>query len=124
MRGVSVTNPFVGPRPLAAGDPIFGRDREISELRYLLAAERIVLLYSPSGAGKSSLIAAGLIPKIGARFDVLAPARVGLAPPAGLTAANRYAWSAAASFEQGIPQADRRTSESLAPLCLKDAIEG
>lgn len=46
-------NPFVGPRPLEIGQRIFGRDREIDELYYLLSAERVVLLHSPSGAGKS-----------------------------------------------------------------------
>ena len=37
-------NPFVGPRPLEKGQPIFGRDIEISQLYDLLCAERIVLL--------------------------------------------------------------------------------
>ncbi|MBV8901751.1 MAG: hypothetical protein JOY92_16755 [Verrucomicrobia bacterium] len=55
-------NPFVGPRPISAGERIFGRDPEIQRLTHLLLAERIVLLHSPSGAGKSSLIQAGFLP--------------------------------------------------------------
>jgi len=54
-------NPFIGPRPISKDEPIFGRDEEINRLTHLLLAERIVLLYSPSGAGKSSLIHAGLL---------------------------------------------------------------
>jgi hypothetical protein len=74
-----LVNPFVGPRPLERGQPIFGRDKEIDDLYYLLSAERIVLFYSPSGAGKSSLLQAGLIPRLQAQFDVWAPVRVNLA---------------------------------------------
>ena len=37
---------------------------KLRDLLDLLIAERIVLLYSPSGAGKSSLIHAGLIPRL------------------------------------------------------------
>jgi len=86
-------NPFVGPRPLTKSNPIFGRDREIAELRHLVTAERLVLLHSPSGAGKSSLINAGLIPELMDRFDVWEPTRVNAEPPAGTTT-NRYVWSA------------------------------
>ena len=39
-------NPFVGPKPIEKGQPIFGRDLEIAQLYDLLYAERIVLLYS------------------------------------------------------------------------------
>ena len=56
--------PFVGPRPFRLGEPLFGRDREIPKLLDLLIAERIVLMFSPSGAGKTSLIQAGLIPAL------------------------------------------------------------
>ena len=42
-------NPYVGPKPFEPGQPLFGRDREVLELRYLLTSERIVLLYSPLG---------------------------------------------------------------------------
>ena len=71
------SNPYVGPRPFETGEPLFGRDRELRELLYLLSGERIVLVHSPSGAGKSSLIQAGLIPRLRARFDVWRPTRVG-----------------------------------------------
>lgn len=70
--GIDV-NPFVGPRPLETGERIDGREREITELYYLLSAERIVLLYSPSGAGKSSLIQAGMVPLMRRSFDVWRP---------------------------------------------------
>jgi WD40 repeat protein len=53
--------PFVGPRSFRFREHLFGRDREILKLLDLLIAERIVLLFSPSGAGKTSLIQAGLI---------------------------------------------------------------
>jgi len=70
---VMVANPFVGPRPIDTGQKIFGRDREIEQLYYLLSGERIVLLHSPSGAGKSSLIQAGLLPRLTQVFDVWGP---------------------------------------------------
>ena len=57
-------NPYVGPRAFQTGEKLYGRDHELRDLLDLLIAERIVLLYSPSGAGKSSLIQAGLIPHL------------------------------------------------------------
>ena len=40
-------NPYVGPRSFQAGEPFYGRDRELRSLSALLEAERIVLLHSP-----------------------------------------------------------------------------
>ncbi|MES1243464.1 MAG: AAA family ATPase [Acidobacteriota bacterium] len=54
-------NPYVGPRAFRTGELLFGRDREVRELLSMLIADRIVLLYSPSGAGKTSLIQARLV---------------------------------------------------------------
>src|SRR3954454_21771236 len=89
------TNPFVGPRPFLPGEPLFGRDREIFELRNLLVAERIVVLYSPSGAGKTSLVQAGLIPKMAeSDLRILPSIRVNQPPRAGDGGANRYLESA------------------------------
>ena len=75
-------NPYVGPRPFQTGETLYGRDREILELLDLLIAERIVLLYSPSGAGKTSLIQAGLLPELEEEdFQPLPVMRVSLEPP-------------------------------------------
>jgi len=120
---VVTANPFVGPRPLGPGDPIFGRDREIRELRRMLSAERIVLLCSPSGAGKSSLISAGLIPELQDRFDVWLPTRVSLKPEDEVHAANRYVWSAAVGLEEQVPERLRRKPESFAASSLTEYVK-
>jgi len=73
-------NPYVGPRAFQYGERIYGRTREVLDLLDLVIAERITLLHSPSGAGKTSLVQAGLIPRLeGEGFRVLPPTRVGLA---------------------------------------------
>jgi hypothetical protein len=72
--------PYVGPRPFGHDekDLFFGRDREARDLCSLVVAHPIVLLYANSGAGKSSLLNAGLVPLLEARgCEVLPPARVG-----------------------------------------------
>jgi hypothetical protein len=72
--------PYVGPRPFGHDekDIFFGRDREARDLCSLVVAHPLVLLYADSGAGKSSLLNAGLIPLLEARgCEVLPPARVG-----------------------------------------------
>ncbi len=43
-----------------------------------------MLFHAPSGAGKSSLIQAGLLPELRASFDVCGPTRVNQEPPDGL----------------------------------------
>lgn len=51
-------NPYAGPRPYREDEPdwFFGRDEETDDLVSLLRSDSAVLLYSPPGAGKSSLI--------------------------------------------------------------------
>ena len=66
---------YVGPRPFETGEKLFGRDREAAKLLNLLVAERIVLLHSPSGAGKTSLVQAELLRMIKKGF--LSPKMVG-----------------------------------------------
>lgn len=97
-------SPYVGPRSIGIGEPIYGRDRETAELVDTLISARIVLLYSPSGAGKSSLVAAGVTPALSERgFGVLPPLRVG-ADPLGAPG-NRYIRSVAQSIAEarGLP---------------------
>ena len=118
------SNPFVGPRPIETGQPIFGRDREREELYYLLSSERVVLLHSPSGAGKSSLIQAGLIPRLKPLFDVWSPARVNLAPNGSSFNArvNRYTRSAILGFEAELPEDRRRPEREIAELSLDEYV--
>ena len=59
--------PFPGLRPFRRGeDPLFfGRAQEIGELRSALLGERrFVAVVGSSGCGKSSLIEAGLLPRL------------------------------------------------------------
>lgn len=118
MRSMS-NSPFVGPQPFGQQNTIYGRDLEISELRYLLGAKRIVLLHSPSGAGKSSLLMAqnGLVARLrdSGRFTVFGPARVNLAPASPVR--NRFAYSVINEFERGA-----RPPETFAQTTLAEYI--
>ncbi|MDY7078288.1 MAG: hypothetical protein SXV54_15335 [Chloroflexota bacterium] len=74
------SNPYVGPRPYERGDrhSFYGRKREARDLLSLIMAERAVLFYAPSGAGKTSLLNAQVIPALEEDgFNVLPAARVG-----------------------------------------------
>ena len=124
MTGTPTANPFVGPRPIQRGEPLFGRSTEIRELFDRLRARRIVVLHSPSGAGKSSLVQAGLIPRLEhEQFDVWKPIRVNL-DPRGLfgvpEGTNRYLLSAMVSLEEELPPARRRSPAQLAGMDLAD----
>ena len=78
----ALANPYVGPRSFQTGEALYGRDRELRDLLGLLIAERIVLLHSPSGAGKTSLVQAALVPELREHdFNVLPVMRVSLEPP-------------------------------------------
>ncbi len=58
-----IDGPYPGPRPFSIKESEFfcGREGEKADLRDLLLTYRAVLLYSQSGAGKSSLVSAGLL---------------------------------------------------------------
>jgi hypothetical protein len=77
-------SPFVGPRPFEKedSDRFYGRTRETEELLSLIIAHRAVLVYAQSGAGKSSLMRAGVIKRLEEQqYQVLRSARVhGLLP--------------------------------------------
>jgi WD40 repeat protein len=114
------TNPYVGPRAFERGDTLYGREREVLKLLNLLIAERIVLLYSPSGAGKTSLIEAGLFPRLRERhFRILPTMRVSLAPAEAIPAtANRYVVSLLLSLEEELPPEKQTPLAELATLTL------
>ena len=105
MSPESLENPFVGPRPFEVGEPLFGRQREIRELSHQLVPERLVLLYSPSGAGKTSLIQAGLLPELREQgFYDLPIARMDFDSVDAPDSANRYVLSLLRSLEQAFPE--------------------
>lgn len=118
-------NPYVGPRAFRMNEELYGREKEESALFNLLMAERIVLLYSPSGSGKTSLIQAKLVPHLMTnRFRVLGPMRVGLklVTAADVTQSqanvNQYLASAVQSLEAQLPIEEQLGPTELAGLDL------
>ena len=111
-------NPYVGARPYQQGETLYGRSRDQRRLLNQLIADRIVLLNSPSGAGKTSLIQAALIPELEAeQFLVLPMARVNAELPkelAGRGDVNRYLLSLLLSLDEGL-------SKGVEPTPLDDA---
>jgi Tetratricopeptide repeat len=84
--------PYIGPRPFERKDQerFFGRDREASELLSRVIAHPVVLLYAQSGAGKTSLINARLIPSLEREgFRVFPAARVRGQIPQGIAPTKR-----------------------------------
>jgi WD40 repeat protein/NACalpha-BTF3-like transcription factor len=114
-------NPFIGPRSFQTGEKLYGRDRETEDILDLLIAERIVLLHSVSGAGKSSLVNAALIPRlIEEGFEVLPTIRVNTELPPQVIqmqenpdtpAINRFVFSMLLSLEEEIPEPLRLSIE-------------
>lgn len=103
-------NPYVGPRTFTQeeGHLFFGRDVEARELMSLIISERLVLFYAQSGAGKSSLINARLIPQLReSGYAVLPVGRVSGALPAGIDEVeNIYVFNLLLSLDEsdGDPQ--------------------
>jgi hypothetical protein len=95
-------SPYVGPRAFRDGELFFGRERDTAGVVNTLVAGRIVLLHSPSGAGKTSLVQAAVLPAMAKRnFQIcaqLAPrfaaVRVNAPLPEALEVENRYVASA------------------------------
>jgi WD40 repeat protein len=132
-------NPYVGPRSFEAGERrfFFGREEETAILAGLVMARRAALFYAQSGAGKTSLLRAGLIPELirtetqrrGSRvrtyqkMRVLPVATVGGAIPARIErrAANVFSCSALLSLYPASPPeqlAVLTLAEGLAPLLM------
>lgn len=73
-------SPFQGPRPFGKDDKdwFFGRDDETDEVLSLILGHKVVLVYAQSGAGKTSLLNAKIIPELEENeLHVLPVARVG-----------------------------------------------
>ena len=59
-------NPYQGLRAFGEGDAavFFGREKVVDKLEAAVRAERFVAVIGPSGSGKSSVVAAGLVPRL------------------------------------------------------------
>lgn len=96
-------NPYPGPRPFQEDDGgrFFGREPEVAAIGYRILANPIYLIYASSGAGKSSLVRAGLCPWLrghGAVARVVPSLRQAAATwPAGRPAATEGTLAALAS---------------------------
>lgn len=105
-------NPYVGPRPYTAQDILPARSREVLDLRRALMSARILLLHSPSGAGKTSLIEAqnGLRSDMTNRgFFVRPTVRVGQPLPNDcVDVINRYEFSVLRGLAKSEPYARLR----------------
>jgi hypothetical protein len=120
-------NPYVGPRPFRRGERLRGRDREALGLADKLLGERIVLLHSPSGAGKTSLIQAMLVPAMEERgFQICARTvpsfsalRVNNPPPSTFPVRNRYVFSAVLGLLDGAAE----SASALADVTLAEALD-
>lgn len=60
--------PGVTPFEREQSDLFFGRDREIVDLLRLVSQKRLLVLFGKSGHGKSSLLNAGLLPRLDTAF--------------------------------------------------------
>ena len=74
-------SPYVGPRPFEHNEEdrshFFGRSQETQEIVSLIFGHPLVLVYAQSGAGKTSLFNASIIPTLEDEgFEVLPPTRV------------------------------------------------
>jgi WD40 repeat protein len=114
------SNPYVGPRPFNIGETLYGRDYESKALVQLLIPERIVLLHSPSGAGKTSLIQARLVPYLKTEgFAVLPIIEVSTAPISKQAKrSNPYVLSALVRLESNLPNNLQMALEDLAGLSI------
>ncbi|WP_423222504.1 hypothetical protein [Candidatus Amarolinea aalborgensis] len=124
-------NPYVGPRTFTEQEErfFFGREREARDLTARIVSERLLLFYAQSGAGKSSLLHARIIPKLRdeERFQVLPVGRVSGELPAGVaTVDNVYAFNLMTSVDQSDTQPERlagvRLSDFLARLARETVV--
>lgn len=98
-------NPYVGPRPFRTNEQhlFFGRERDAGSVVNSLLSSRVMLLHSPSGAGKTSIIQISVVPAfrkrdflVCARFEPKFSAlRTNLPPPTDFSVSNRYVFSVA-----------------------------
>ncbi len=105
VQGVAPTlEPYPGPRPFRVEEQqlFFGRKTESLNLRDLVLSYPVTVLYAQTGAGKSSLVNAGLCPLLKeAGLDEVRVSRVGGQLPRGLVSqqiSNVFVYNAISQF--------------------------
>src|ERR1035438_8643924 len=66
----AAANPFQGLRPIRDPNALFGRDLDFTVLRERIYSCRTTLFFVASGAGKTSLLAAKLLPGLAGEFTI------------------------------------------------------
>jgi|GEM_PF-5733399 len=115
--------PYVGPQPFKIEDEkfFFGREIETSELFSLTISHPVLVLYAQSGAGKSSLVNAGLIPRfLKEQFSVLPVARVGLSLSESPECSNIYVYNAISGWKDATSPDDHFKTSLLGYLGVKE----
>jgi AAA ATPase domain len=126
-------SPYPGLVPFRAEDAavFFGRERETDRLMELLAPTllrgrgRFVGVIGPSGSGKSSLVHAGLLPRLArmrSRWTLVPPVRPGRRPMANLATSLHRAFDALGS-PRPFDAITESLSESGAPALVELAHE-
>lgn len=103
---IPITNPYVGPRSFSYEQRrlFFGREREARDLLSRLLSARLLLFYAQSGAGKTSLLNARLIPQLQEEkgFVVLPVVRVSGNLPEGVAQVdNIYIFNLMVGIDEG-----------------------
>ncbi len=111
--------PYVGPQPfdIDKREFFFGRERESEDLFSLVTSYREVLVYAASGAGKTSLLNAGLLPRLKEEeIQVLGPSRVtGLMPESVRLAdvANPFVFNVLRTWDEAGVNCERLLTQTL-----------
>src|ERR1039457_4648574 len=66
----AAANPFQGLRPIRDPNALFGRDLDFTVLRERIYSGRTTLFFAASGAGKTSLLKAKLLPGLESEFTI------------------------------------------------------
>ena len=111
-------NPYIGPIPFREEHKLYGRKDDTQAIADLLISKRIVLLIAPSGAGKTSLIQAELVPQLRSRLNPLPIIRLDRVPDCRNPKNNRYVHSALCSLETRFPEAEQRSEAELTNFTL------
>ncbi|TDC50421.1 hypothetical protein E1281_22010 [Actinomadura sp. KC345] len=90
--GPAAEPPYLGLSRYEAEDAgrFFGRGELVGEILACLDRTRFVAVFGPSGSGKSSLLRAGVVPRLGPRAEVVTPGASEPPPEAGALVVDQF----------------------------------